>query len=175
MYNQKNPPFTPSLHVLEPDERYAKDVRNAYDNTVHYTDQFVYRVLQQLEGRPFVYVYVSDHGEYLGDYDGTWGRGRASSNRNFFFRSQGGAGVCAFAVASPEYEQLNPQFAQAVAQLKESRRMTIGHEHFFHTLLGLVGMKTPYYNAELDLCSPEAKPYSGPEPEDWPDYLSTDK
>ncbi|MBQ2379181.1 MAG: sulfatase-like hydrolase/transferase [Akkermansia sp.] len=175
MYDQKNPPFTPSLHVVNTSPRYGDAIRNAYDNTIHYTDKFVHRVLEQLKGRPYVYVYVSDHGEYIGDYNGTWGRGKAISERSFFFSTQGGSGVSAFAVASPEYEQLNPQFAQAVAQLKESRRMTIGHEHFFHTLLGLVGMKTPYYNAELDLCSPEAKPYTGPEPEDWPDYLSPDK
>lgn len=171
MYDWENAPFMPSLHVMNPSPHYKAEVCNAYDNTVHYTDLFVHRVLKQLEGRPYVYVYVSDHGEYLGDYNGTWGRGRATSERDFFFRSQG-AGVCAFAIASPEYERLNPQFAQAVEALKKSRRLTIGHEHFFHTLLGLVGMKTPYYNAELDLCSPEVKPYTGPEPEDWPEYLN---
>lgn len=138
MYDHNNPPFTPSLHVLNPSSHYKAEVCNAYDNTVHYTDLFVHRVLKQLEGRPYVYVYVSDHGEYLGDYNGTWGRGRATTERDFFFRSQG-AGVCAFAIASPEYERLNPQFAQAVEALKKSRRLTIGHEHFFHTLLGLVG------------------------------------
>ncbi len=175
MYDQKNPPFTPALQVLYPSPRYEADVRNAYDNTVHYNDAFVHRVLQQLAGRPYVYVYVSDHGEYLGDYEGIWGRARATAERDFFFRTQGGAGVSAFAVASPEYEKLNPQFAQAVAAMKNSQRLTIGHEHFFHTLLGLVGMQTPYYNAELDLCSPEVKPYTGPEPEDWPEHLKNDK
>ena len=50
--------------------------------------------------------------------------------------------------------------------------MQIGHEHYFHTLLGLVGLQTPYYNAELDLCSPSAKPYDGPAPTDWPAYFN---
>lgn len=170
MYDQKNPPFTPSLHVWSPTSNDEDAVRNAYDNTIHYTDLFVHRVLQQLKGRPFVYVYVSDHGEYLGDYDGTWGRARASSQKAFFHQTQG-AGVSAFVVTSPEFESLHPRLAGAVAQLRKSQHLTIGHEHFFHTLLGLVGVETPYYQAKLDLCSPEAEAYTGPQPSDWPDYL----
>lgn len=175
MYDHKNPPFTPTLHVLSPNPRYSEAVRNAYDNCVHYTDLFVHRVLQKLEGRPYVYIYVSDHGEYIGDYNGTWGRARATAEKDFFQKSQGGAGVCAFAVTSPEYEALHPQFSRSIQQLKESQKHTIGHEHFFHTLLGIAGIKTEYYNEKLDLCQPTVTPYTGTEPEDWPEHLLNNK
>lgn len=174
MYDQENPPFTPSMHSAQAASSHKEAVCNAYDNTIHYTDKFVHRVLQALEGRPYVYVYVSDHGEYLGDYGGTWGRGRVGSEYGFYHSTQACA-VGAFAICSKEYEALNPAFAKAAAQLKSSSRMTIGHEHFFHTLLGLVGMQTPYYQPELDLCSPQAREYDGLQPDDWPDYLSLDK
>lgn len=173
MYDQENPPFTPSLHVLSPDPSYFDDVNNAYDNCLHYTDLFVHRVLQQLEGRPYIYIYVSDHGEYLSEYDGTWGRARATDDRNFFHQTQEGCGVCAFAITSPQFEALHPHFKQAIAQLRQSRQLTIGHEHFFHTLLGVVGLQSDYYSPSLDLCSPQVKPYTGPQPEIWPEHLKT--
>lgn len=169
-YDHENPPFTPSKPILQPNGSDEEAVRNAYDNTIHYTDRFVHRVLESLKGRPYVYIYVSDHGEYLGDYDGTWGRARVGAEKGFFHSTQAAA-VGAFAICSPEFEALNPHFAQAVQQMRSSTAMQIGHEHYFHTLLGLVGLQTPYYNAELDLCSPAAKPYDGPAPTDWPAHL----
>ncbi len=42
--------------------------------------------------------------------------------------------------------------------------MTVGQEHVFHTLLGLFGVQTPWYNPLLDLTRPGALPYSGPRP-----------
>lgn len=42
--------------------------------------------------------------------------------------------------------------------------MSIGQEHIFHTLLGIFGIQTPYYDEELDLSSDKAKPYTGPHP-----------
>ncbi|MBR5888167.1 MAG: sulfatase-like hydrolase/transferase [Akkermansia sp.] len=170
MYDQDNPPFTPSMHILNPSSSYADAVRNAYDNTIHYTDLFVQRVMDELKGRPFVYVYVSDHGEYLGDYDGTWGRARTGVEKGFFHSTQAAA-VAAFVIYSPEFKALHPKLAEAAEQLKKSSNMTIAHEHFFHTLLGIVGIKSPYYKSQLDLCSPDAQPYDGPMPNDWPDYM----
>ena len=170
MYDQANPPFTPSMHVLNPSAQYADDVCNAYDNTIHYNDLFVHRVLQLLEGRPYVYLYMSDHGEYLGDYGGTWGRSRLGVDKKMFHATRASA-VGAFAVCSPEYEEMAPYFAQAARHMKDSTKMTIGHEHLFHTLLGIVGIKSPYYDSTLDLCSGEAQPYTGPQPQDLPDFL----
>lgn len=171
-YDQENPPFTPSKPILQPNGPNEDAVRNAYDNTIHYTDRFVHRVLESLKGRPYVYIYISDHGEYLGDYNGTWGRARVGAERGFFHSTQAAA-VGAFAVCSPEFESLNPEFAQAAQQLRSTSSMMIGHEHCFHTLLGLVGLQSPYYNPELDLCSPKVKPYNGPAPSDWPAYFES--
>lgn len=171
-YDKENPPFLPSKPILQPNASDEDAVRNAYDNTIHYTDRFVHKVLESLKGRPFVYIYVSDHGEYLGDYDGTWGRARVGAEKGFFHSTQAAA-VGAFAVCSPEFEALHPHFAESMRHLRESASMQIGHEHYFHTLLGLVGLQSPYYDPALDLCSPAAAPYSGPAPQDWPDYFGT--
>lgn len=161
-YDKENPPFTPSVHHFENPAAQAEGVNNAYDNTVHYTDEFVRRVCHELQGRPFVYVYVSDHGEYLG-HDGMWGRA-ALGEANVHYLDTSGSRVAMFVLSSPGVELLHPHIAASLAKLREHAGMTVGHEHIFHTLLGLFGISTPYYKPELDLCSEQAQPYTGRKP-----------
>ncbi len=158
-YEAENAPFQPATPCLSNPVAHAEAVNNAYDNTIHYTDEYIRRVVELLKGRPFVYMYMSDHGEYLG-HDGLWGRGGVSER----YHSTSGSRVGMFAVVSPEFEALHPRFTQAVQNLRAHADMTVGHEHLYHTLLGMVGLETPYYNAALDLCSPLAEPYTGPQP-----------
>ncbi len=161
-YDHENPPFTPTVHKFENPASQAQEVNNAYDNTIHYTDEYVRRVCEMLKGRPFVYVYVSDHGEYLG-HDGIWGRAALGESK-FSYHETDGCRVGMFVLTSPEFDAQHPHFAQALTQLRGHAAMTVGHEHVFHTLLGMFGISTPYYDAKLDLCSPEAQPYSGTKP-----------
>lgn len=72
-----------------------------------------------------------------------------------------------FVICSPEFRQMHPHFAEAVQQLRAHSDMLVGHEHVFHTLLGLIGIRSPYYDSSLDLCSPDARPYEGPHPENY--------
>ena len=117
---------------------------------------------EMLNGRPFIYVYVSDHGEYLG-HDGIWGRA-ALGESQFSYHETDGSRVGMFVLTSPQFDETHPHFAQALSQLREHATMSVGHEHIFHTLLGMFGISSPYYDAKLDLCSPAAQPYSGPKP-----------
>ena len=162
-YDREDTPFLPAGDNFGIPAQHAEEVNNAYDSTIHYTDEFVRRVAQQLQGRPFVYVYVSDHGEYLG-HDGIWGRGGLGASK-YSYHSTTGCRVGMFVLYSPEFEKLHPHFAEALKELSAHAGMTVGHEHIFHTLLGLFGVETPHYNGDLDLCSPAAKPYDGPRPE----------
>ncbi len=158
-YEPDKAPFLPADPCLSNPEAHARAVNNAYDNTIHYTDEFVRRVVETLRGRPFVYIYVSDHGEYLG-HDGFWGRGAVTER----YHSTSGCRVGMFVISSPEFEALHPHFARAVQNLRDHADMTVGHEHLYHTLLGLVGIESPYYNSALDLSGEKPEPYTGPQP-----------
>lgn len=166
-YDHKNPPFTPvkelnpplDLPSLHPEMEIYYN--NAYDNTVHWTDDFIKNILEPLKGKPYVYVYMSDHGELLGD-TGDWLRG-AINFENYFIDSNA-CKVPFIVIASPEFETLNPRFHENLNQLRLHQQMLIGHEHLFHTLLGLFDIKTKDYDSSLDLCSPNVKPYTGPQP-----------
>ena len=166
VFDRKSAPFAPWAEDFSSPAAHAQEVNNAYDATVHYTDQFFREVSEMLKGRPFVYFYVSDHGEVLGD-GGKWGRGVFGEEPDLYYKSPA-CMVGMFVLASPEFCRLHPHFAEAVQQLRAHSNMLVGHEHIFHTLLGLIGIHTPYYDSSLDLCSPDARPYTGPHPEDYP-------
>ncbi len=161
-YDKEHPPFLPACPSFENPADNAVSVNNAYDNTVHYTDEFIRRVTHLLAGRPWLYLYISDHGEYLG-HDGIWGRAAlGESGRDY--HSTTGCRVAMFFLYSPEFEQLHPHFAQALRSLRSHSHLLVGQEHIFHTLLGLFDLRTPWYNPDLDLSSPSPQPYQGPRP-----------
>ena len=69
-----------------------------------------------------------------------------------------------FVLYSPEFAALRPHFNKSLEQLRANSRLTVAHEHIFHTLLGLFGVTTPYYDGTLDLTSPAVQSYTGPQP-----------
>ena len=163
-YNQNNPPFTPAstnAYNQSParDPEIAQQVINTYDNTIRYWDDCIKELLSGMEGKPYIYIYISDHGEYMGE-NGVWVR---NGDFNTFFTTPA-CNVPFFVIYSPEFEQQNPHFKEALARLREHADMSIGQEHIFHTLLGIFGIQTPYYDEELDLTSDKVKPYTGPHP-----------
>lgn len=162
-YDKENPPFTPTTDSFQNPASQAEEVNNAYDNTIHYTDVFFRSVVSKLKGRPWVYLYVSDHGEYLGHHD-IWGRAGLGESDMTYLESSG-SHVGMFVLHSPEFAKAHPHFAAALEQLAQNAQLTVAHEHVFHTLLGLFGIRTQFYDESLDLTSPQAKPYSGPHPE----------
>ncbi len=161
-YDKQNPPFTPTIDSFNDPKTQGVSINNAYDNTVHYTDRFIARVLKQLEGRPYLYIYISDHGEILGE-DGIWGRGALGDKQHLYLAGPA-CHVGMFAISSPEFDALHPHYAQAMAQLRENRLMRVSHEHIFHTLLGIMKLETEYYIPELDLSSDQVKAYTGAHP-----------
>ena len=161
-YERKNPPFAPAASNFQNPAAQAQEVNNAYDSTIHYTDDFFRRVTEVLRERPFVYIYVSDHGEYLG-HDGMWGRA-ALGEKHVSYHSTQGCKVGMFILYNEMFEKCSPHFAAALDQLRENAHHTVAHEHIFHTLLGLFQVESQYYNPALDLTRSEAQPYSGPQP-----------
>ena len=161
-YDQEHPAFTPSgpeaLHnAPHANPQAAEMVSNAYDNTIRYTDEYIRDLLAPLQGKPYLYIYVSDHGEPVGE-NNEWTRGNPNFHRTQWCR------VPLIVIASPEFEQLHPHFAEALAQLRAHAALPCAHENIFHSLLGIFGISTPHYNAAHDLSSPQCKPYTGPHP-----------
>lgn len=168
MYDLNNPVFTPSSPEAyhkspQTDPLAAEQQQGAYDNTIHYMDEFIRRLLTNLSDKPVLYLYVSDHGEYLG-HDGKWGRAYMGAKETEFYKTSG-CKVPLFIYTTPAFEELHPHFKNAITQLNKNTDVYTGHEHVFHTLLGIFGIQSEYYNKNLDLSNPEVLPYTGPNPD----------
>ena len=166
-YDLANPPFRPTdprafYQNPKNDPQKALEANNAYDNTIHYTDSYIKRIVEGVKGRPLLYLYVGDHGEYIGQ-EGMWMRGDVDNPEKYY--SNGGCRVPLLVYVSEELERLHSHFADSVACLHLHAPMVVAHEHVFHTLLGFFGISSSYYDASLDLTSPQAQPYTGPQPQ----------
>ena len=80
-------------------------------------DAYIQRIAEGLKGRPFVYIYVSDHGEFLGE-DDKWGRTWIFSERDSVsglqaYRRSAGSQVGMFILPSDEWLHLHPHFQRA--------------------------------------------------------------
>ena len=164
-YDQQNPPFTPASPkgranrpAYHPDM--ALLARNAYDNTICYTDEYIHRLVEGLGNRPFIYIYVSDHGEYVGDDGGRWERGQVKED----YHQTAGCLVPLLVIASPEFEALHPHFREAMENMRANRAVTASQDHVYHTLLGIFGISHKSYDPAYDLGSKQVRPYSGEQP-----------
>ena len=155
-----------SHHKFEFSEKFAKfvpadgsreeDWRAGYDNTILETDDFIGNAVRALGDRPFVYIFVSDHGINLGE-NGVFGRAGNS------IRSATVRNVPLLIYVSDAFRERFPQLAENLAR-NRARFPTVSQEYVFHTILGLAGIRTelpagtPFrgYCAALDLSSAEA-------------------
>lgn len=131
----------------------VEEVRNAYDNSLLYTDHVLAATVRTLQARAdrvdTAMIYVSDHGESLGE--------------NGLFLH----GV-PYAIA-PDVQTQVPMVVWASAGLEKAAGLRPGclkdelsraaraeptHDHLFHTVLGLLDVRTALHEPAWDLGSP---------------------
>lgn len=123
-----------------------EQVVNAYDNTILYTDHFLGQTINWLRqhdaAAATALVYLSDHGESLGESNlylhGLPYRVAPDAQKR----------VPWITWLSPRFEQ---QSGVTVACLKAKADERVSHDHYFHTALGLLGVQTQLYQPQLDL------------------------
>lgn len=142
--------FTPD-NATEVEVRNRQQLVNAYDNSIRYTDYFLYRLIHLLDstGTCTALYYTPDHGEDMLD----------DSRKRFLHASP-----------HPTYYQLHlPIFlwfsANYQAQFPEKYQAAIYNapqpistNSAFHTLLDMAFIRTPSQNPERSLVNPNYKP-----------------
>ena len=137
--------FSPNCKTSQIEECSPLEISNSYDNALRYTDYFLSRTISALKqkGKDFqtAMVYVSDHGESLGE-------------NNLYLH-----GLPYF--IAPDSQKRVPMvlwmdqgFDNSVASmnaLKDKRRNEYSHDNIFHSILGLMQVQTRAYNRELDI------------------------
>ena len=165
-FDRENPPFPvkelPPADFSQNKTAYEAEIYiNAYNSTIHYTDKYISEIAKYLKGKPYVYIYMGDHGEFLGE-DGFWFRHQAQCDKFYEYEA---CKVPFFMFYSPEFEAKHPHFKEALNQLRNNQHVSTAHEHLFHTVLVLMNVIPPVYDADLDLTKPSVKPYTGPHPD----------
>ncbi len=114
---------------------------NAYDNSIRYTDWFLHEVFRQLKNRNALAVYVSDHGQSLGER-GLYMHGHEKELSNWH--------VPMIWWASDAYINYN---SVLWSQLHSKKSENVSHDNIFHSIIGCSGFESDVIDTDLNLCS----------------------
>lgn len=128
-----------------------QEIANAYDNALLYTDHVLATAIGRLAAHAgqvdSALVYASDHGESLGEH------GLYLHGLPYAIAPEAQKRVPMIFWASPGLERssgLRPG-CLAPALREQGRRGGVAHDHIFHTVLGLLDVRTRARDAALDL------------------------
>lgn len=121
---------------------------NAYDNSMAETDRFLAQTIEWLQTKEEHFatsmLYVADHGESLGE-EGVY---MHAAPYDFAPNAQTQVPWVWWPGTLVQRNRIDTAcVAQRVNQL-------ISHDNYFHTVLGMLDVHTPYYEAQLDLLAP---------------------
>ena len=136
---------------FQPDEDVAitpkniEKIRNAYDNSILYTDHFLHKVieyLRSLEGCCTAMLYCSDHGEDL--LDDERDRFLHASPTTTYYQTH----VASVAWFSERYREAFPEKVEAAL----ANQMAPATTHsLFHTMADMASIESPYFEREVSL------------------------
>lgn len=138
--------FKPVCRNEEISKCTSQELINAYDNSILYTDHFLATLiakLESLQGIPSAMIYISDHGESLGE-KGVYLHGTPYS-------------------FAPDYQKNIPFLLWASDSMQSHKQINLellqqtkSYSHFnvFHTVLGVFDFESPIYKKELDVLNP---------------------
>ncbi|MBC7608690.1 MAG: sulfatase-like hydrolase/transferase, partial [Polaromonas sp.] len=125
---------------------------NAYDNSIAYTDHFLSASIQWLKTQEqrssTAMIYVSDHGESLGE-------------NNLYLHGMPYSIAPDVQKHVPWITWLSPGFEArssiSTACLKQQQDVRVTHDNYFHSVLGIMNVQTSVYKPALDMYAPCAK------------------
>jgi len=135
-------------------------IGNAYDNTVLYLDKFIDALATKLNDKNAIVIYVSDHGESLGE-NGVFLHGAPFNNAP---KEQ--TNVPMIVWMSDKFVMENPEKHQNIQQWAHANRQYIeplSHDHLFHSLLDCAGIQSASngIDSALSVCArPPASEYN---------------
>jgi lipid A ethanolaminephosphotransferase len=138
-YSKKYPPqfetFKPVCNSVELGNCSQTELINAYDNTIVYTDYILSKViedLQQLNEYKSAMIFVSDHGESLGE-------------KNLYMH-----GVPISIAPKEQYEiPFIVWVSDGSKQVKPSK--VLSQNHVFHSVLNFLSIQSPIYDEKMNI------------------------
>ncbi len=115
-----------------------EEMINSYDNTVLFTDYFIFNLIERIRNKRAILIYQSDHGEALGE-DGIW---LHASETPFTHKAAG------FVWMSSSYKETFPEHYE---NAHNNRFKPFRTDYLFHSILDAANIKSPYLNDELSI------------------------
>jgi len=140
--------FQPTCRTSELSRCSTASIVNAYDNALLYTDAFLSRALDMVQAQrshDAALLYVSDHGESLGEY------GLFLHGAPYAIAPQQQLHVPMVAWVS---SGLAADTGLDLRCLREGADRPLSHDHLFHSVLGLFDVRTAAYRPDRDLFAP---------------------
>ena len=149
-YHRRYPPafkrFVPACETANIQNAPREEIVNTYDNTILYTDHVIAEAIAILKKFPELeagLIYVSDHGQSLGE-NGIYLHGLP------------------YALAPEEQKRVPMVLWMSETMKREDHidfeglrksmeRQPLSHDHVFHSVLGLLEIKSKHYNPALDI------------------------
>lgn len=139
-YNKKYPEefehFTPVCTTVEMAKADRGELINAYDNTILYTDYLLHSVIEVLRGvedRNTAMIYISDHGESLGE-------------GNMYMH-----GMLAASMAPKEQLEI-PFIVWRSDSSPELKRLDkVGHYNIFHSVMDYLDVSSEIYDEQMSI------------------------
>ncbi|QTP54146.1 phosphoethanolamine--lipid A transferase [Billgrantia sulfidoxydans] len=148
-YSQRYPEaqrvFTPTCEEADLARCTRESIVNSYDNAVRYTDNVLDAMIEALERRPSLdaaLLYVSDHGESLGE------GGIFLHGLPYAIAPDEQTRVPMIWWSSPSFDRGAGLDSDCLARQSER---TVSHDHLFHTLLGVLGVESSVIDVRLDI------------------------
>ncbi|GBU10206.1 membrane-associated metal-dependent hydrolase [Gammaproteobacteria bacterium] len=148
-YYKRYPPefkvFNPTCDTAEIQGCSREAITNTYDNTIAYADHVLAKAIDSLKKFPELntgLLYISDHGESLGE-------------NNIYLHG------IPYSIAPKEQTSVpmilwmsklmeQDDAINAVCMRKKAQTAELSHDNLFHSMLGLMRIKTTKYQQELD-------------------------
>lgn len=147
-YGEKSRKFIPDLPGDHDIPKHEITI-NAYDNSIVATDAFISEVIERVRGMNAVVIYISDHGESLGE-EGYYHHGNPKRVEQR---------IVPFLIwCSDSYIQ---RHEDVFRNLEKNACLQVSHDYIFPTMLGLAGITSQLKRNELDLTTNSPLPDSG--------------
>lgn len=151
-YSKRYPPaferFIPVCDNNQLDRCTRASIVNAYDNSLSYTDYVLGKTIDLLKRNSELFdtamLYVSDHGESLGE-NGLYLHGLPYS--------MAPSEQTSIPMILWLSQDMQSRLALDSKCLKGQRDVSLSHDNLFHSILGLMGIQTTAYRPKLDLFS----------------------
>ncbi|RWU25120.1 phosphoethanolamine transferase [Pseudomonas alkylphenolica] len=145
-YPMKYEHFTPVCPSNALNQCSEQSIINAYDNTLVYTDHVLSSLIDVLRSKQdkvdTAMLYISDHGESLGEYN------LFLHGTPYMLAPEQQKHVPMLAWFSDSYRK---EFAVDTDCLNTARNEPLSQDNLFHSLLGLLQVRTSLYDQQLDM------------------------